>query len=117
MALPQVSSIAAGAFWEGGYDPTLESRFYSAPVAQSSLSGASGTSYQQTRGAVTYTHHLDTPTAGLVWSRSGSSGTMIRLASPAGWSFAAERVEIPGGAALGDVYRLSGQVRRQTSTP
>jgi hypothetical protein len=117
MALPQVSSIAAGAFWEGGYDPTLESRFYSAPVAQSSLSGASGTSYQQTRGAVTYTHHLDTPTAGLVWSRSGSSGTMIRLASPAGWSFAAERVDIPEGAALGDVYRLSGQVRRQTSTP
>ena len=117
MALPQVSSIGAGAFWESGYDPTLATRFFSAPVAQSSLSGISTTSYRQTRGAVTYTHHLDTPTPGMVWSRSGSSGIMIRLASPAGWSFAAERVEIPGAAALGDVYRLSAQVRRPTSAP
>lgn len=117
MALPQVSSIGNGAFWESGYDPTLAARFFSAPVAQSSLSGINSSSYRQTGGDWTYTHYLDTPTPGLIWSRSSSSGTMIRLASPAGWSFAAERVEIPGGAGLGDVYRLSAQVRRPASTP
>jgi hypothetical protein len=112
MVLPQVTSIADGAFWESGYDPTAAPRFFSAPVAQSSLSRLSSTSYQQTRGGVTYTHHLDTPSAGLLWSRSGNAGVMIRLASPAGWSFAAERVEIPALAGLGDVYRHSAQVRK-----
>lgn len=112
MVLPQVTTIADGAFWESGYDPTAAPRFFSAPVAQSSLSRLSSTSYQQTRGGITYTHHLDTPSAGLLWSRSGSAGVMIRLASPAGWSFAAERVEIPALAGLGDMYRHSAQVRK-----
>jgi hypothetical protein len=112
MVLPQVTPIADGAFWETGYDPTAAPRFFSAPVAQSSLSRLSSSSYQQTRGSVTYTHHLDTPARGLLWSRSGNAGVMIRLSSPAGWSFAAEKVEIPALAGLGDVYRHSAQVRK-----
>jgi hypothetical protein len=115
MVMPQVSAIAEGAFWETGYDPALMPRFFSGPVAASTISRAPGNTktYQQTRNGVTYTHHLDTPVKGLMWSSSTNAGPMIRLSSPAGWSFTAEKVNpVPTQTALGDVYRVGAQVRK-----
>ena len=115
MVMPQVSAIAEGAFWETGHDPALMPRFFSGPVAASTISRAPGNTktYQQTRNGVTYTHHLDTPVKGLMWSSSTNAGPMIRLSSPAGWSFTAEKVNpVPTQTALGDVYRVGAQVRK-----
>ncbi|MEY3666027.1 MAG: hypothetical protein RLZZ153_2209, partial [Pseudomonadota bacterium] len=115
MAPPQVSAIAEGAFWETGYDPALMPRFFSGPVAASTISSTPGhtKTYQQTRNGVTYTHYLDTPVQGLMWSTSTNAGPMIRLSSPAGWSFTAEKINLgPTQTALGDVYRVGAQVRK-----
>lgn len=115
MPLPKVASIPEGAFWEISYDPTAALRaqapFASGDVAASSISLIAGSSqsYRQTRGAVTYTHHLDAPTGGLIWSRTGTSGYMVRLTSPAGWSFAAEKMGEQVG--IGDIYKVSAQIR------
>jgi hypothetical protein len=115
MVMPQVDAIAEGAFWEIGYDPTSMPRFFSGPVAASTLSRTAGNSktYQQTRHGVTYTHYLDTPAPGLMLSRSENAGLMVRLSSPAGWAFTAEKVNLgPAFSALGDVYRVGAQVRK-----
>lgn len=123
--LPQVSRIEADDFWETGYDPFAPYRtppasaFFRRNVGASEIALIPGQSksYQSTKGGVTYTHHLDNPTHGLIWSRSGEDGYMFRLASPAGWSFAAERLDYPAAASdvqtiLGDTYRVSAQIRR-----
>jgi len=115
MVLPQVDAIAQGAFWEIGYDPGSTPRLFSAAMAASTLSRTSGNSksYQQTRQGVTYTHYLDTPAPGLMLSRTENSGLMVRLSSPAGWAFTAEKVNLGTAfSALGDVYRVGAQVRK-----
>lgn len=115
LPLPQVASIAQGAFWEVSYDPTApvngKAPFAGGEVPASTISPIPGSnrSYRQTRGTSTYTHHLDAPTGGLIWSRTGASDYMVRLASPAGWSFAAEKVAALQG--IGDIYKVSAQVR------
>lgn len=123
--LPQVSRIEADDFWEAGYDPLAP---YSTPASNSffkrnvgaseiTLIAGQSKSYRSTQGGVTYTHQLNNPTNGLIWSRTGDQGYMFRLASPAGWSFAAERLAYPApyGAAqgiVGDTYRVSAQIRK-----
>ena len=117
MVIPQVNAIAEGAFWETGYDPAGMPRFFSGPVAASTISRTQGSTktYQQTRNGVTYTHYLDTPAPGLMLSRSANGGPMIRLPSPAGWTFTAEKVNLgPAFSALGDIYRVGAQVRKPT---
>ena len=118
--LPQVSRIEADDFWETGYAPfEPASPFFkrSAGASEITLIAGQSKSYRSTQGGVTFTHHLDKPTNGLIWSRTGDAGYMFRLASPAGWSFAAEKVSYPApySAAqgiLGDTYRVSAQVRK-----
>jgi hypothetical protein len=123
--LPQVSRIEADDFWETGYDPIAPHRtppasaFFTRNVGASEITLITGQSksYQSAQGGVTYTHHLDNPTHGLIWSRTGEAGYLFRLASPAGWSFAAQRVPYPEpyGAAQGildDTFRVSAQVRK-----
>jgi hypothetical protein len=123
--LPQVSRIEADDFWETGYDPVAPYRtpsasaFFRRNVGASEITLIAGQSksYQSSQGGVTYTHHLDNPTHGLIWSRTGETGYMFRLASPAGWSFTAERVPYPEiySAAqniLRDTYRVSAQIRK-----
>ena len=118
--LPQVSRIEADDFWETGYAPfEPASPFFkrSAGASEITLIAGQSKSYRSTQGGVTYAHQLDNPTNGLIWSRTGDAGYMFRLASPAGWSFAAEKVSYPApySAAqgiLGDTYRVSAQIRK-----